>query len=223
MGRRSFDVVDLLELFTHWEAGRSQSQIAASLNLDRKTVRKYMAPLVAQGLVPGGPPAGEQVWAQRIADWFPEVTDRRLRQLTWPEIETHRDYIVEQLGEDVTVATISQRLTDEQRLGGVGIVAAPVAEREPGRGRRSPQGVATAAAGRAGQRGADRLRQPGVVGRPGHRPPADGLGVRDGAGLFPADVRAPGAAVGPDLLVRKSCRSHSTTFRGARPASSRTT
>ena len=39
MGRRTFDVVDLTELFVHWEAGRSQVQISESLNLDRKTVR----------------------------------------------------------------------------------------------------------------------------------------------------------------------------------------
>lgn len=113
MGRRTFDVVDLLELFVHWEAGRTQSQIADSLNIDRKTIRKYRAPLVERGLEPGGPPAGEQVWLQRIAEWFPGVTDRRLRQVTWPEIEAHRDYIVEQLGKGVSVATISQRLRDE--------------------------------------------------------------------------------------------------------------
>src|SRR6478609_8342914 len=126
MGRRSFDVVDLLELFTHWEAGRSQSQIADSLNLDRKTVRKYTAPLVERGLVPGGSPAGEQVWEQRIAQWFPGVVDRRLRQVTWPQIEAHWDFIVEQLGEGVTVATISQRLTDER-----GLIASPAPSGRP--------------------------------------------------------------------------------------------
>ncbi|ACV79798.1 hypothetical protein Namu_3473 [Nakamurella multipartita DSM 44233] len=65
MGRRSFDVVDLLELFTHWEAGRSQSQIADSLNLDRKTVRKYTAPLVQRGLGPDSliwPRVGGSTW-----------------------------------------------------------------------------------------------------------------------------------------------------------------
>jgi len=77
MGRRSFDVVDLTELFVHWEAGRSQVQIGESLGLDRKTVRKYLAPAVADGLVPGGPPVGEAVWAQRIAGWFPEVSNGR--------------------------------------------------------------------------------------------------------------------------------------------------
>jgi transposase len=116
MGRRSFDVVDLLELFTHWEAGRSQAQIADSLNLDRKTVRKYTAPLVARGLVPGGPPAGDLVWEQRIMAWFPQVIDRRLRQVTWPQIEAHRDFIVDQLEAGVTVSTISQRLTHEHGL-----------------------------------------------------------------------------------------------------------
>ena len=52
MGRRTFDVVDLTELFVHWEAGRSQVQISESLNLDRKTVRKFLAPALAEGLLP---------------------------------------------------------------------------------------------------------------------------------------------------------------------------
>jgi len=116
MGRRTFDVVDLTELFVHWEAGRSQVQIGESLGLDRKTVRKYLAPLVAEGLVPGGPPAGERVWAQRIAVWFPELSDTRLRQATWPAIEVHRDYIVKQLADEVTVSTISSRLIAEKGL-----------------------------------------------------------------------------------------------------------
>ena len=90
MGRRTFDVVDLTELFVHWEAGRSQVQISESLNLDRKTVRKFLAPALAEGLVPGGPPAGELVWAQRIARWFPGLSDARLRQVTWPAIQAHR-------------------------------------------------------------------------------------------------------------------------------------
>ena len=116
MGRRSFDVVDLTELFVHWEAGRSQVQIGESLGLDRKTVRKYLAPAVADGLVPGGPPVGEAVWAKRIAGWFPEVSNGALRQVTWPAIEAHRDYIVEQLAADVTVSTISARLIAEKGL-----------------------------------------------------------------------------------------------------------
>ena len=36
--------------------------------------------------------------------------------MTWPVIEEHRDYIVEQLGAGVTMATIHQRLADERGL-----------------------------------------------------------------------------------------------------------
>jgi hypothetical protein len=44
MGRRTFDVVDLTELFVHWEAGRSQVQIGERLNLDRKTGAEVLGP-----------------------------------------------------------------------------------------------------------------------------------------------------------------------------------
>ena len=42
-------MLDLVELFTHWQAGRSQVQLSASLGIDRKTVRKYLAPAIADG------------------------------------------------------------------------------------------------------------------------------------------------------------------------------
>ena len=156
MGRRSFDVVDLTELFVHWEAGRSQVQIGESLNLDRKTVRKFLAPALAEGLVPGGPPAGELVWAQRIAGWFPGLSDARLRQVTWPAIEAHRDYIVAQLqgrGDGVHDQFSAVR---GEGADGVGVLGAAVDRGEPGRGGRPASGVGAARAGGAGQRGAMR-------------------------------------------------------------------
>jgi predicted transcriptional regulator len=42
MARRTFDVPNVTEILVHWDAGRSQSEIAASLGLDRKTVKKYL-------------------------------------------------------------------------------------------------------------------------------------------------------------------------------------
>lgn len=54
MARRTFDMVDLVEIYTHWDAGRSRAQIARSLGLSPKTVRKYLAPLVAAEMRPGG-------------------------------------------------------------------------------------------------------------------------------------------------------------------------
>ena len=38
------------QLFRHWNAGRSQVQIYKALNIDRKTIRKYLAPALAEGL-----------------------------------------------------------------------------------------------------------------------------------------------------------------------------
>jgi DNA-binding transcriptional regulator LsrR (DeoR family) len=58
MARRSFDVVDITEILVHWYAGRSQNEIAASLGVDRKTIRKYTGPAVAAGYRPGRPAGG---------------------------------------------------------------------------------------------------------------------------------------------------------------------
>ena len=84
--------------------------------MDRKTVRKYVAPAEAAGIAPGGPPLSEAEWAALVRGWFPELADTRLRQVTWPAIAAHRDYIAEQLKAGVTVTTIHQRLRDEHGL-----------------------------------------------------------------------------------------------------------
>ena len=39
----------------HWHAGRSLNEMSQSLGVDRKTIRKYVAPAIAAGIVPGGP------------------------------------------------------------------------------------------------------------------------------------------------------------------------
>lgn len=93
MARRTFDMVDVTEILVHWHAGRSRSEIATSLGVDRKTVKKYVAPAVEAGLVPGGPAKPVAEWEALVRGWFPEMADTRLPQTTWPEIEAHRDYI----------------------------------------------------------------------------------------------------------------------------------
>ena len=40
MARRSLYVIDIVEILVHWYAGRSQHELAASLGVDRKTIRK---------------------------------------------------------------------------------------------------------------------------------------------------------------------------------------
>ena len=109
-------MIDITEILVHWYAGRSQHELAASLGVDRKTIRKYVAPAVAAGMVPGGPVCSQQRWAELVRGWFPELVDTRLRQVTWPSIEVHRDYIAAQLKDNVTAATVHQRLRDERGL-----------------------------------------------------------------------------------------------------------
>ncbi|TSD92834.1 IS21 family transposase [Skermania sp. ID1734] len=106
-------MIDLIELFRHWHAGRSQVQISDGLGIDRKTIRKYVAPAVAEGLAPGEGPFDEAVWRARIAGWFPEVLDPAARAVTWPVIATRHGWIETQLDASVTVATIAQRLRDD--------------------------------------------------------------------------------------------------------------
>lgn len=109
-------MIDVTEILVHWYAGRPKTEVAASLGVDPKTVRKYLAPAEAAGFVPGGPPVPSGEWERRVREWFPELVDTRLRQVSWPAIEAHRDYINETLRAGVTVATIHQRLRDEHGL-----------------------------------------------------------------------------------------------------------
>jgi transposase len=115
MARRTFAVVDIVEIYVHWYAGRSKNQLAASLGVDRKTIRKYLAPAEASGITPGGPPMSEADWGKLIKGWFPELARRRLNQVTWAEIEPHREAVKGLLGA-TTVTTIHQRLRDEGKL-----------------------------------------------------------------------------------------------------------
>jgi transposase len=116
MARRTFDVIDVAEILVHWHAGRSLTEMAQSLGVDRKTLRKYVAPAVAAGIAPGGPAKSEDEWHELVREWFPELADTRLRQVTWPAIAEHHDYITEQLKARVRMSTIHQRLRDERGL-----------------------------------------------------------------------------------------------------------
>lgn len=95
--------------------GPLEERVGRVAGVDRKTIRKYLEPAEASGITSGGPPMREADWAKLIKSWFPELADRRLRQITWPEIDQHRDYIKDLLG-TVTVSTIHQRLRDEHKL-----------------------------------------------------------------------------------------------------------
>jgi transposase len=110
-------LASVVEILQHWYAGRSKADVAASVGVDRGTVRKYVAPAEAAGIEPGGPPIDRAGWVRRVEEWFPELVDARIRSLTSPEINDHRDLIEGWLDDEVTVSTIYQRLCDEHGLG----------------------------------------------------------------------------------------------------------
>jgi transposase len=115
MTRRSFDVIDVVEILQHWHAGRPKAQIAVSLGIDRGTIRKYLGPAEAAGLAPGGPPLSRAEWAELVRSWFPELVDAKARSLTFPVINAQRD-LVEEMLKTNTVSTVWQRLRDEHGL-----------------------------------------------------------------------------------------------------------
>lgn len=108
-------IIDVVEVLVHWHAGRPMGELCSSLRIDPKTVRKYTAPAIAAGLVPGGPSLSSVQWSALVEGWFPELSDRSLRQSTWGEIEPHRERIKGWLGV-VKISTIHQRLRDDLGL-----------------------------------------------------------------------------------------------------------
>ena len=86
-------MIEVQEILVHWYAGRRIGELCSSLGVDPKTVRKYTAPAIAAGIVPGGPPITTLEWTALVEGWFPELSDSSSRQSTWPEIEPHRAQI----------------------------------------------------------------------------------------------------------------------------------
>lgn len=109
-------MIDVVEILQHWHAGRPKLVVSASLGVDPKTVRKYVAPAEAAGIRPGdGLVLDRAGWAARVAEWFPELSDARARSSTWPVLEPHRELIGKMLATN-TVSTVHQRLRDEHGL-----------------------------------------------------------------------------------------------------------
>src|SRR6185312_212935 len=94
----------------------SINEMSVSLGVDRKTIRKYLAPALDAGLRPGGKPVTAAQWAAHVEVWFPQLSNTRLRQVTWPEIDQHADYVKTQLAAGVHQSTVWQRLRDEHGL-----------------------------------------------------------------------------------------------------------
>lgn len=116
MPRRLFEVVDVSEILIHWYAGRPKADVARSLGVDRKTVRKYVEAAEAAGFSPGGPPVAAGEWAAAVRRWFPELVAPELRSPTFAELGRHHEAIKAGMATN-TLATVHQRLHDERGLG----------------------------------------------------------------------------------------------------------
>ena len=111
-------MIDVVEILQHWHAGRPKLVLSASLGVDPKTVRKYVAPAEAEGIRPGdGLVLDRAGWAAKVAVWFPELVDARARSTTWPLLEAKHELIGAML-ETNTLATVHQRLRDEHGVTG---------------------------------------------------------------------------------------------------------
>jgi len=108
-------MVDVTEILQHWYAGRPKVEVARSLGVDAKTVRRYVAPAEAAGMAPGGRPVTEEQWRALARQWFPQIAGTGVRQVSWREIAVHHDRIAALVGV-VPVSVIHQRLADEQGL-----------------------------------------------------------------------------------------------------------
>ncbi|HSW61754.1 MAG TPA: IS21 family transposase [Dissulfurispiraceae bacterium] len=105
---------EIVEVYLHWQAGRSIKAIARSLGMDRKTVRKYVGAAVQAGLHPGEQ-RSDQEWAALVQKWFPRLVDRRRRSSCFGELEQHREFIREGLKTN-RMSTVHRRLVERAGL-----------------------------------------------------------------------------------------------------------
>ena len=90
-------MIDVTEILMHWHEGSSLSEMAERLDVDGKTLRKYICEAAAAGIVKGGAAKSEEEWAELVRGWFTQLADTRLRQVTWQAIGKHNEYISAQL------------------------------------------------------------------------------------------------------------------------------
>lgn len=112
MGRRSWLVRNIVEIFLHWQAGRSIQGIASSLGYDRKTVRKYIQAAAAAGMNASMTLSASE-WADFVRRQFPEIVDTRGRSNWYATLDSHREFIRDGLQTNC-VTTVWQRLRSHQ-------------------------------------------------------------------------------------------------------------
>ena len=194
-------MVDVTEILQHWYAGRPKVEVARSLGVDVKTVRRYVAPAEAAGMVPGGPPVSGEQWRALARGWFPQLAGTGIRQVSWREIAVHHDRIAGLLPV-VPVSVIHQRLADEQGLeASVASVRRYVRAHFPGEVRAGQVRMVRPPVPPGAEAQVD-YGYLGPVAGSGDGPAAPAVGVFDGAAVLAAPVRPPGSEHDPAGLDR---------------------
>jgi transposase len=115
MVRRSFAVRDVTEILVHWQVGRPIREIARSLGVDPKTVRKYVAIVSSLGYQQGQANLSSQQWTAILQQQVPELVDPTRKSNVFAEISGFHEAIVDGLTTN-RPATVWQRLHDEKGL-----------------------------------------------------------------------------------------------------------
>lgn len=114
MARRRFKVRDIDEILSYWHTTGSIQKTAQSLDVNRKTVRKYVAVAKEWGYTPGVSPP-DQGWRVFVREMMPQAAGHPQPSEAMKRIAAFHQEIVEGL-EQTNVATVWQRLRDEQGL-----------------------------------------------------------------------------------------------------------
>ena len=115
MARRTFDVIDIVEILVHWHAGRPNAVVAQSLGTDRKTIRKYVAPAEAAGLRPRRPAAVSGPVGRPGPGLVPRA-DRPAGPQPHPCGDRRPPGRIAEMLKTNTATTVHQRLRDEHGL-----------------------------------------------------------------------------------------------------------
>ena len=114
MAGRRFDVADVVEVLQHWQAGRSERQLARSFGMGRNRIARILAAAEAAGLSPASPPLSRAEWEARVPELFPGRVRARAGEQERQVARLH-DLLVAGL-ETNRVSTVWQRLRDEHGL-----------------------------------------------------------------------------------------------------------
>ena len=114
MAGRRFDVADVVEVLQHWQAGRSERQLARSFGMGRNRVARILAAAEAAGLSPADPALSRAEWELRVPELFPGRVQTRAGEQEQQVARLH-DLVVAGLATN-RASTVWQRLRDEHGL-----------------------------------------------------------------------------------------------------------